>query len=371
MWTMVVLLFGLSFWLHLLSFWRLSRIFEFRYTWKFFLTCFLLFFLTTSNFIGVIILSWRSPWNRFLQVWYWLSMVYVGSVWVLCVFLLGYGIIQLLARYTSPIPPKISRRVLVVGATVLIVYSLFTGYHQKVTRVELTFDTLRKPLTVAQISDTHLGALHGKAFVSRVVAKVNALNPDLVVVTGDLLDGSGEVSEETLREFHKLQAPSFFVRGNHESYMGRKTANALIEYTPFRVLNDELVFFQNHVQIVGLDYFSRHSQANVTRVFESLPLQDDYFTLVLSHMPFDLRYSEGYANDLTLSGHTHSGQLFPFSLLVKQLYPYLRGLYASGGRYVYISSGTGTWGPPMRLGTNSEVTFFQLSPDIDEDKKFH
>ncbi|MCP4400469.1 MAG: metallophosphoesterase [bacterium] len=350
------ILFSVSFGVHFFSIQRLSRIFEFQYSWK----IFLLVFLLTANFIAVTMLS-RKIWNLGMQIWYWLSVVYVGSIWILFSFLLAYGLVQLLAHFIFPIPVNVSQYVVVVGAVSLIVYSLFNACDLKVKQIKLVSDKLSEPLRLAQISDIHLGAIHGKAFVTRLVEKINTLNADLVVVTGDLFDGSGKVTEETLQEFHKLQSPAFFIAGNHDRFLPKEEVTAMLRHTPFRTLENEMLLFQDKLQIVGLDYVSRNPQGEVKEVLDQLRPDKRFFTLLLSHVPFDFAHADGHPFDLLLAGHTHSGQIFPFYFLVKNFYPYIRGMYTSGERHMYVSSGTSTWGPPMRLGTDSEVTLFQLS----------
>ena len=352
------ILFGFSFGVHFFSLWRLSRIFDFQLSWK----LFPLFFLLTANFIVVTMLS-RKIWNLAVQIWYWLSLVYVGSIWILFFFLTVYGAIQFLVHFIHPIPLKFSQYIVVIGTAGLIVYSLLNAYALKVKRIELRSAKLPGPFSVAQISDIHLGAIHGKAFVTRVVEKLNALDPDLVVMTGDLFDGSGKVSEETLEEFRKLQAPAFFIAGNHDRFLPKEEVDAMLRQTPFTVLKNEKVLFQKSLQIIGLDYVSRYPQGEVNDALEELRPENGFFTLLLSHVPFGFAHADGHHFDLLLSGHTHSGQILPFYFLVKNSYPYIRGLYESGERRMYVSSGTGTWGPPMRLGTDSEITLFQLLPE--------
>ena len=351
------ILFGFSFGVHAFSIWRLSRIFVFSLSWK----MIPLWFLLTANFVFATILS-RKMWNLGVQIWYWLSVIYVGGIWILCSFLAVYGLVQALVSVIHPIPLKISQYSVVLGAVGLIVYSLFNAYNLKIQRIGLSSDKLEESLTLVQISDLHLGAIHGENFVIRLVDKINELSPDLVALTGDLFDGTGKVAEETLQEFHKLQAPVFFIPGNHDRFLPKEEIDAMLQRTPFTVLENKKVFFQDKLQIVGLDYVSHYPQGEVKDALEELRPENGFFTLILSHVPFDFSHADGYPFDLLLAGHTHSGQIFPFYFLVKNSYPYIRGMYKSGDQRMFVSSGAGTWGPPMRLGANSEVVLFQLSP---------
>ncbi len=349
------ILFSVSFGIQYYIVRRLSAIFGFSYTYK----IFIVFLLITANFIAVTFLS-RRIWNVGVQLWYLVTVLYFGSIWILFAFLLAYALLQLV----FPIPQKLSQSIVISGSIILIAYSLFNARQVKIKRVAIASQKLSESISIVQLSDFHLGAVHGKNFVERAIAKTNELEPDIVVITGDLFDGTGEISEETLQEFHNLNAPAFFVPGNHDRFLPVEYVNRLLRKTPFRVLENKKFIYNDSLQIIGLDYLGQRPQGEVKPILENLALNNHYFSLMLSHIPIDFPHTDGHSIDLLLAGHTHSGQISPFYFVTKYFYPHIRGLYASHNRYLYVSSGTGTWGPPMRLGTDSEITLIRLSPHV-------
>jgi predicted MPP superfamily phosphohydrolase len=332
---------------------RLSSIFQFTYTYK--IT--ILLVVLCANFFVVMMLS-RRFWNIGLRLWYTGSMGYIGAIWMLFWLLLVYQVIQLVI----PIPPHISRYVVVIGGGLLILYGIYQAHHLTLKTVEIVSPKLQREVNIVQISDLHLGAINGKGLVERVMAYIKRLQPDLVVVTGDMFDSTEQGVDDTLSAFNELKVPAFFVFGNHDLYAGKERVREAISRTPIKILQNTAVVYDGMIQLSGLDYNDSHVNNNIPANLQQLTLQKGYFTILLSHAPAAFRYLDAYPIDLTLSGHTHSGQLFPIFVIFKRFYPYLRGLYQSGTHAMYVSSGTGTWGPPMRLGTWSEVTLIRLVP---------
>jgi predicted MPP superfamily phosphohydrolase len=349
------ILFSVSFGIHYFVVRRLSRIFEFQYTWK----VFLVFLLITANFLAVILLS-RLVWNVGMHIWWVATVSYIGTLWILFSVLLLYSVVQLFAHFIAPIPPRVSQYVVVGITIVLVLYSLFNARQMTVNTVELSSEKLQEPITIVQLTDLHLGAVNGKRFVEKVVAQTNALNPAIVAITGDLVDIG--TSAEILQGFNKLDAPAFFVWGNHEQFLSAERVEQLFRTTPITILKNETIIYKDMLQIIGLDYLERQPQNDARPILTSLAPKDGYFTLMLSHAPIDFPQMDGHPIDLQLAGHTHAGQLFPWNFVVKWRYAQTQGLYKSENRSIYVSSGTGTWGPPMRLGTSNEMTVIRLLP---------
>ncbi len=345
--------FSIAFGIQYVVFRRLSRIFNVAFNWK----TLLVIVLLTANFVTVTMLS-RKIWNMAVQVWYFLTVVYVGSVWILFSFLLLYALVQLFV----PIPQKVSQYVVVTGAGLLIGYSLYNGRQIDVKDVRIQSEKVTKEISLVHLSDFHLGAVHGKNFIERVVTHTNALKPDIVIHTGDLFDGTGKVTKDMLQGLHEFQAPVFFVKGNHDNFLPAEEVDALLQATPFQVLRNEMYLHQGSLQIIGLDYLGRRSGDGVQPVLAKLAPENGYFTILLSHIPTDFLHTDGHPVDLLLAGHTHSGQIFPFYFLVNVFYPRIRGLYSKDDRHIYVSSGSATWGPPMRLGTDSEIAHIRIMP---------
>lgn len=332
---------------------RLSRIFQFTYTYK----IWLFFLLTVLNFIAVTMLS-RRIWNIGIQGWYLLSVVYIGSVLILFSLLLFHQLIHRLL----PLSIKQTQYLLMTSFILLFLSSFFCAFRFTVRTIEIPTEKNIKPITIVQLTDLHLGMIHGQRFVKRVVSAINTVQPDIVVITGDFFDRIGKDTEETMQEFNNLSVPAFFILGNHDRYADGENVLNVLKRTPIQVLRNETVVYKNELHIIGLDYIGMRPGGEISSILQNIALDNRYFTLLLNHIPIDFPDFEDYPIDLVLAGHTHGGQIFPFHLAVKAFYPRAFGLYKSANRYIYVSPGTGTWGPPMRFGTRSEITVIRIVP---------
>jgi hypothetical protein len=211
--------------------------------------------------------------------------------------------------------------------------------------------------TIVQLTDVHIGPTLGRAFTARVVAQVNALAPDLIVITGDLIDGRlDELREhvEPLRELHARDGV-FAVTGNHEYYWNAEAWMAHVATLGIRVLRNERATIRGAFELVGVD--DSTAGEDLPRALagrdEALPV------VLLAHHPSTIRRSAGLC-DLQLSGHTHGGQILPAGWLSRLFEPHVAGLARFGTSWLYVSEGTGFWGPPMRVGTTCEIAHVTL-----------
>ena len=222
-------------------------------------------------------------------------------------------------------------------------------------------------IRVAQISDVHIGIMMRGERLKRILAKVRACEPDLLVSTGDLVDGQGESLSEAYQFFQDCSPPlgRFAVTGNHELYAGLELALDFTARAGFTVLRGEGRTVGGLINIAGFDDAvvsgkSPKTDDSVGQVLKSLPA--DKFTLLLYHRPLIAKDTLG-AFDLQLSGHTHKGQIFPFSLVTGLFFPMQAGYFTLPGHSaLYASRGTGTWGPPIRFLSPPEITLFDIMP---------
>jgi len=219
-------------------------------------------------------------------------------------------------------------------------------------------------LCIAQISDVHLGPLTPAGFLERVVARVNGRRPDLVAITGDLVEATVAERGAEVRPLAGLTAPAFFVTGNHEHYWGANAWCEAVAACGVTVLRGEhrLVRHGNATLLVaGVDDPAGGDggrQALPARALDGVPTAD--FRLLLAHRPTEGYRAAAAGLDLQLSGHTHGGQFFPWTLVVNRLMPFSPGLRRYGQTWIYTSRGTGFWGPPVRLGAPAEITLLTL-----------
>lgn len=254
--------------------------------------------------------------------------------------------------------------ILVGSVTILLcLIAAFSAQRFSVKHVDIRttkFDEASRPVTIVQITDLHLGDSSSLGRTRRVVDAVNALAPDIVVSTGDLFDGYLDLMDpyvELLREF-KAPMGRFAVIGNHEVYAGLGQSIALTETAGFRVLRGESAQVGPSITIAGVD---DPSFSAATKEAEALAgLDRRRFTLLLKHRPQIERGSIGKF-DLQLSGHTHGGQIAPFHLLTGLAFKARPGLSAiADNQHLYLSRGTGSWGPQLRLLAPSEITVFRI-----------
>lgn len=213
---------------------------------------------------------------------------------------------------------------------------------------------------IVHVSDVHLGPVWRQRFFDKLVNKVNALGATAIFITGDLFDGM----DADFSWFHQRRfvAPKgvFYAFGNHDLILGENRVRALLANSNIQILGNEIVKIDS-LQIVGLNCYYEGRLDVKGKILSRLGYKPDKPSILLYHEPKDLEAAQEAGIDLQLSGHTHGGQMFPFNLVAKMLY---RGF--SGGFYRFknfslsVSHGAGTWGPPLRLGSRSEISLIKL-----------
>ncbi len=290
-----------------------------------------------------------------------MSVVWLG--FLLYLFLAGviYGLIVYVSLYLIPsIPALLIGRVLIVIAVLVGVYGLLNARDIKTTEVTMWLPNLPdswKGRKAVFISDVHLGQVNGVKFSRKVVNKIQEINPDLILNAGDFYDGPKVDPVSVAKPFSELRPPlgHFYVAGNHEEYGDTPGFMAAVKSFGFTVLNNEKVEVDG-LQIAGVDYVTTTKQAEFERILKDIKLEEDKPSLLIKHVPLNLETAEEAGVDLQVSGHTHRAQVFPLSLITKAVYKgYDYGLKPLGALQVLVTSGAGTWGPPLRVGTKSEI----------------
>jgi hypothetical protein len=301
----------------------------------------------------------------------WLGYLWMGFLW------LAFALFTALAAWNGSVRlagrrfPVLQRWTLYGPRPALFVlllvlvtgtWAFFEARQLHTETVRLTVSTLppgRAQLRIVQISDLHLGLINHEPLLREVIARTDALQPDLVVVTGDLLDAQPDHLEGLAPLWGELQPPlgKFAVVGNHEVYAGREHSLRFLAAAGFRTLIDELVAVEG-IQIVGVpDPAWGTSRGETALLAAADPTR---LTLLLKHRPWIEESAIGRFT-LQLSGHAHRGQIFPFTLITGLAYPRQDGLYRLGREcWLYTSRGTGSWGPPMRLLSPPEITVIEL-----------
>jgi predicted MPP superfamily phosphohydrolase len=313
---------------------------------------------------------------------------WVGVLFVLLVLVAATDLAQLAARLARQIgetqpPGDPERRVALArlmgggvalvagGATTAGVASALAPVSIREVRVALPrLPAALAGTTIVQLTDLHLGPTLRREFVEDVVARANALQPDVIAITGDLVDGSVEKLRELVAPLAKLRARhgTYFVTGNHEYYSGAAAWCEELTRLGVRVLRNERVSIGSNdtaFDLVGVDDYQAHKFGNghgadLTKALAGA--DPERATVLLAHQPLAVHEAQERRVGLVLSGHTHGGQIWPWHLFVRLQQPVVRGLHRFGATQIYVSSGTGYWGPPMRLGAPAEITKIVLTP---------
>ncbi|MCB9728788.1 MAG: metallophosphoesterase [Deltaproteobacteria bacterium] len=225
---------------------------------------------------------------------------------------------------------------------------------------------------IVQLSDVHVGPTIGRRFLDEMVERTNALRPDLVVITGDLVDGSVAMLGQDVGTLSKLRARhgTAFVTGNHEFFSGVDEWLTCLRRLGIQVLGNQRVSIGDRgpggasFDLAGIHdaWGGRRGDAYAPDLTRALRGRDPERALVLlAHQPKQIDMAEGHGVDLQLSGHTHGGQLWPFGEATALVQPWIRGLHSRGDTRIYVSKGTGYWGPPMRVGAPPEIASLVLT----------
>ncbi len=238
------------------------------------------------------------------------------------------------------------------------IWGLIKAWRPAIVTVSLSSKKLTRPLRFAQISDVHIGSRTSR-FLGKVIDSVNRQAPEFLCITGDFIDQSG-VSKEKLQALSKFKGPIYYCTGNHERYEDLEQIISRLESLGVEVLRNRAIE-TSELQIIGVEDSNAADQ--VRRVLPFIDVRKDRYSILLYHRPQGLEAAGDHGIDLKLSGHTHNGQVMPFHLAVKRVYEYTQGLYRHGETYLYVNQGTGTWGPTLRLGSQSEITLFEISAE--------
>ena len=320
----------------------------------------------------------QNGFERFARV-----LAYVGYTWLGCVFLcvsfslvteLYNGIVSMVCLILRrelgalTISTRNSFLIPLVFSIMIAVYGYFEAQDIRTERIVLRTSKLPQDIgsvKIVQISDVHVGLIMRHGRLRRIIEEVKRANPDILVSTGDLVDGQINRLDGLAELLNDIPARygKFAVTGNHEFYAGISQALDFTAKAGFTILRDHGISVEGIITVAGVDdptgtYYGEANNASERSLLSGLPAEK--FTLLLKHRPFIEKSSLGLF-DLQLSGHVHKGQIFPFSLVTRMYYQNIAGLSEpSHDSHLYVSRGSGTWGPPIRVLAPPEVTIIEL-----------
>jgi hypothetical protein len=319
-------------------------------------------FLSSSFIIASVLVHYFE--NVFTDTFYLLSSAWSGILFYLITSATLGWIIFL---YNKISPLKINLRIatifLLLAAVVTSLYGIVHAGNPRILYHEIDLQDLPESWhdrTAVHISDLHLGAILGEKYGNKIMDMINDISPDIIFITGDYFDG-------TSKEFEKLAAPlkklhpelgTFFISGNHETYAGLDEVTALAEKDGVKYLKDEIVEVDG-LQIIGFEYARPGQNKNYAKLVDQADKNKP--SVLLYHEPRFIEAAKAAGIDLQLAGHTHEGQMFPFGYITAMIYgQYHHGFFKEDDYVINTTSGVGTWGPPLRVGTDSEITVLKF-----------
>ena len=304
--------------------------------------------------------------NAFVRAFYRIAAVWAG----LLSFLFIASVCSWMVFAVEPLAglsPNFHRTVEVLFAVALVtgLYGVFNASWTRVTRTSVRLANLPdawRGRKAALISDLHLGHVRNAGFLRRMVAKILSEKPHANFIAGDLYDGTAIDAVLAAEPLNRLTAPHgvYFVAGNHEQFRDDSKYLHAIAAAGVLVLNNEKVEVDG-LQILGVHYRNAWHRRSFASALQRIRLDRDRTSILLTHAPDHPEIAEAAGISLQLSGHTHLGQFIPWSWIARRVYrQFVYGLSRVGKMQVFTSSGAGTWGPPLRLGSNPEIVVLQF-----------
>jgi predicted MPP superfamily phosphohydrolase len=245
------------------------------------------------------------------------------------------------------------------------IYAVVNASRTRVVRVPVKLPNLPdtwRGRRAAVVSDLHLGHVRNAGFLRRILRKLSRLHPDVLFIPGDMFDGTPLDLDRISKTWSEFSAPlgAYFITGNHEEFTDPKKYLDAIRRSGIRVLENERIVVDG-LQVVGVDYRDSTNVERFRSILSRAALDPDVASVLLVHNPNRLPIAAEAGISLQISGHTHLGQFFPWTAVVSRMYGrFAHGLHYLGDLAVYTSSGAGTWGPPMRLGSHSEIVLIEF-----------
>ncbi|MFZ1081639.1 MAG: metallophosphoesterase [Candidatus Kryptoniota bacterium] len=315
------------------------------------------------------IIVWGKPLS-------WIGSFWIGAFVYFLLIVAAIDLLRLINHFlpffpafitSNPARSAFTAAIVVISiVAVVLVYGFINAHIIRVRTFDITIAKeagKRKTLNIVMASDIHLSSIIGRSRIKSIVEKINSLSPDLVLLPGDIVDGDlNPVIHQNLGEsLRQIRAPLgvFAITGNHEYIGGVERACKYITDHGVKMLRDTSVFVDESFYIVGREDRSARKRRPLKELMENVDTK--YPVILMDHQPFHLDEAEANGIDLQLSGHTHHGQMWPFNYITDMVYELAYGYLVKGSTHIYVSSGVGTWGPPLRIGADPEIVDVRMS----------
>jgi uncharacterized protein len=312
--------------------------------------------LSVSFLAAMLLVFWRD--NFISRIIYYLASIWLGLLLYLFLASILTWIIGGTLRLGGINLFGVIGACLISVALFYAVYGIGNAANPRVRQIEVSIKNLPQSWqgrTAVQISDVHLGTIWGRGFMERITKKIEEIKPDIIFITGDLFDGEGDDLALEVAPLKNLSPPlgMYFITGNHETYLGIDKARQALSDIPVKIMDDTLINIDG-LQLLGISYPLRDRVKDLRIPLRLLDPSKP--NIVLFHSPVHLDLFRQAGVNFQLAGHTHQGQIWPLNYITNKVYQgYDRGLHVDGDYTIYTSVGTGTWGPPMRIGNVPEI----------------
>jgi uncharacterized protein len=325
----------------------------------------LLFFVLSISFVAASLRGWYS-YQPLVRFFYLISAIWLGfASYFLLAAVASWIIYGLSSAAALGWPPRLIADVTLAAALLTGLYGVTNAAWPRVIRITVALPNLPpqwRGRTAALVSDLHLGHVRNVRFVGRVVNQLLALQTDIVFIAGDLYDGVAGDFEKLAQSWKELVSSTqaarlgvFYIAGNHEEFYRNAEYLPPLVRSGIRVLNNEKIEVDG-LQLIGVHYHDAVDPEHYRSTLRGMRLDRVRASVLLLHAPVQLPVSEEEGISLQFSGHTHGGQFFPWTLIAKRVWrKFNHGLQRFGNLQVFTTYGTGTWGPPLRLGTRPEI----------------
>lgn len=305
----------------------------------------------------VLLISTTTKCEKLYSIIYLILMLLLG--YLLYIFLTS--VILRIVDACVDIPKYVGIPILYGLPLIICIYGVINALISKIVRITLKFKGYKEKITILHLTDIHLGAIHQKKSIERIVNESKELNPDIVVITGDMADGSLKVKDEWLKPFDELSMPILYVTGNHEEMNPTSDMLESVSKTKINHIGDHGRFLYKGVNFIGEDF-----GYDLRECLENVNQENGVPNVLLSHIPI-LKPEElkQYNIFLFLAGHTHGGQMFPFHIPAYFSNACFSGLYSDKEKlhHVFVSDGVNNNSPPMRVGSSRVMALITITGD--------
>lgn len=317
----------------------------------------------------------------FYDIWLGVGAIWFAFLVYFILLLIGLDIIRLLESFFHFLPNFIYdnyEKTKTITAITIIAFVGLIVFLGNLNKRDITIKTLElqfpkgegklNELNIVAASDIHLSPIDGERLLERIIDKMNSLNPDIILLSGDIVDDKAEVLEQRkIGESFKRLNPKYgiyTINGNHEFINGVDSSVRYAEHLGMKVLRDEYVMIDSSFYVIGredvsMNSFTERKRKSLVEIMSSI--NTDYTKILLDHTPVKLEQAEEQGIDLQFSGHTHHGQIWPANIITNMIYEISWGYKKKGNTHYYVTSGAGTWGPPVRTGSKSEIVNIKIT----------